>query len=179
MSSASRVLPLSGEPSLSHNWMMLRKLFGFWITCKGLPAMDSQLTRFLDSQLTRLHLHFASTKSSTFVRLASSQFKINVGRRGTNWAQSPPDLDWYLDVLDNHTTVDSAPGCLSRRRIAMMIYFKLWVLEINKVNPCARVIANLVSKWDPKIAIFLNAFLLSVMAFWFPQWLSSTPFCFP
>ncbi len=40
-------------------------------------------------------------------------------------AKSPPDLDWYLDVLDNHTTVDPAPGCLSRRRIVKMIYFKL------------------------------------------------------
>jgi hypothetical protein len=37
-----------------------------------------------------------------------------VGRRGTNWAQSPPDLDWYLDILQKHTTVDSAPRCLSR-----------------------------------------------------------------
>jgi hypothetical protein len=35
------------------------------------------------------------------------------------------DLDWYLDVLVKHTTVDSAPDCLSRRRIAKMIYFKL------------------------------------------------------
>ncbi len=24
----------------------------------------------------------------------------SVGRRGTNWSQSPPDLDWYLDVLE-------------------------------------------------------------------------------
>ncbi len=62
-----------------------------------------------------------------------------------------------------------------------MIYFKLWVLEINKVNPCAHVVANLVSKRDPKIAIFrngfpsfVNGFLLSSMAFWF----FSMPFCF-
>ncbi len=26
------------------------------------------------------------------------------GWRGTNWAQSPPDLEWYLDVLVKHTT---------------------------------------------------------------------------
>ncbi len=38
---------------------------------------------------------------------------------------NPPGLDWYLDVLQKHTTVDSAPGCLSRRRIIKMIYFKL------------------------------------------------------
>ena len=37
----------------------------------------------------------------------------------------PPNLDWYLDVLVKHTTVDSASGCLSRRRIVKMIYFKL------------------------------------------------------
>jgi hypothetical protein len=46
-----------------------------------------------------------------------SQAMINilaqlVGRRGTNKAQSRPDLDWYLDVFQKHTTVDSAPACL-------------------------------------------------------------------
>ena len=66
----------------------------------------------VDSQLTRLHLHFASTKSSTFVRLASSQLKTNVGRRGTNWAQSPPHLEWYLDVLVKHTTEIPPPAAL-------------------------------------------------------------------
>jgi hypothetical protein len=58
------------------------------------------------------------------------------------------------------------------------------------------MVANLVSKLDPKITIFLNGFpsflngfpisstaflnalLLSATAFQFPQWLSSTPFCF-
>jgi hypothetical protein len=29
----------------------------------------------------------------------TNQFDQVVGRRGTNQAQSPPDLDWYLDVL--------------------------------------------------------------------------------
>jgi hypothetical protein len=84
--------------------------------------VDSQLTKLQDSQLTRLHLHFASTKSSTFVRLASSQFKINVGRRGTNQLRL---LERYLEVLIKHTTEDPAPDCLSRRRIVRMIYFKL------------------------------------------------------
>ncbi len=28
-----------------------------------------------------------------------------------------PTLEWYLDVLVKHTTVDPAPGCLSRRHI--------------------------------------------------------------
>ncbi len=39
-------------------------------------------------------IHFEHTKciSST------------VGRRGTNQAQSSPDLEWYLDVLVKHTT---------------------------------------------------------------------------
>jgi hypothetical protein len=37
----------------------------------------------------------------------------------------PRDLDWYLDVLVKHTTVDSASNCLSRRRIVKIIYFKL------------------------------------------------------
>ena len=84
--------------------------------------VDSQLTKLQDSQLTRLHLHFASTKSSTFVLLASSQFKINVGRRGTNQLRL---LQRYFDVLVKHTTEDPAPGCLGRRRIVKMIYFKL------------------------------------------------------
>ena len=66
----------------------------------------------VDSQLTKLHLHFASTKSLTFVRLVSSQLKINVGRRGTNWAQSPPDLEWYLDNLVKHTTEILPPAVL-------------------------------------------------------------------
>ncbi len=73
--------------------------------------------------------------------LARSQLKINVGRRGTNWAQSPPDLDWCLDVLQKHTTVDSAPGCLSRRRIVKMINFKLWLLDFTKPNPCAHMLS--------------------------------------
>jgi hypothetical protein len=37
----------------------------------------------------------------------------------------PCDLDWYLDILVKHTTVVSASGCLSRRRIVKMIDFKL------------------------------------------------------
>ncbi len=41
--------------------------------------------------------------------LARSQLKINVGRRGTNWAQSPPDLDWYLDVLSWNTPLKIPP----------------------------------------------------------------------
>jgi hypothetical protein len=123
MSSASRVLPLSGEPSLSHNRMMLRKLFQFEILCKGLPAMDFQSTR--------LHLHFASTKSSTFIRLASRQLKINVGRRGTNQLHL---LERYLDIVVKHTTEippptalveGTAPVCLSRRCVIKMNYFKL------------------------------------------------------
>jgi hypothetical protein len=71
--------------------------------------MDSQLTRLLDSQLPRLHLHFASTKSSTFVRLASSQLKINVGRRDTNQLRL---LERYLDVLVKHTTEILPPAAL-------------------------------------------------------------------
>jgi hypothetical protein len=84
--------------------------------------VDSQLTKSQDSQLTKLHLHFASTKSSMFFRLASSQLIINVGRRGTNQLRL---LERYLDVLVKHTTEDPAPGCLSRRRIVKMINFKL------------------------------------------------------
>jgi hypothetical protein len=55
----------------------------------------------MDSQLTRLHLRFASTKSSTIVQLASRQLKINVGRRCTNQLCL---LERYLDVLVKHTT---------------------------------------------------------------------------
>ena len=33
--------------------------------------------------------------------------------------------------LSKHTTEDPAPGCLRRRRIAKMIYFKLWVLYFH------------------------------------------------
>ncbi len=84
--------------------------------------VDSQLTKLQDSQLTRLHLNFASTKSSTFVQLVSSQVKINVRRRGTNQLCL---LERYLDIFVKHTTEDPAPGCLSRRRIVKMIYFKL------------------------------------------------------
>jgi len=49
-------------------------------------------------------------------------FQNGVGRRGTNQLRL---LERYRDVLDKHTTEDPAPGCLSRRRIAKMIYFKL------------------------------------------------------
>jgi hypothetical protein len=45
-----------------------------------------------------------------------------VGRRGTNQLRL---LEQYLDVLVKHTTEDPAPGCLSRRHIVKMIYFKL------------------------------------------------------
>ncbi len=85
----------------------------------------------VDSQLTKLHLHFASTKSWTFVRLVSAQLKINVGRRGTNQLHL---LERYLDVLVKHTieippptalVEGTAPVCLSRRRIIKMIYFNL------------------------------------------------------
>ncbi len=86
-------------------------------------------------------------------------------------------------------------------------YFKLWVLEFNKVNPCAHVVANLVSKTRPwncqklenllgklgfsfsknpifltQNSIFFNGFPLSSTSFCFLQWLSSFPqwfFCFP
>jgi hypothetical protein len=34
-------------------------------------------------------------------------------------------LSCTLTSLSKHTTEDPAPGCLSRRRIAKMIYFKL------------------------------------------------------
>ncbi len=37
---------------------------------------------------------------------------LGVGRRGTNWAQSPPDLEWYLDVLVKHTTEIPPPAAL-------------------------------------------------------------------
>ena len=57
-----------------------------------------------------------------------------VGRRGTNQLRL---LDQYLDVLVKHTTEDPAPSCLSRRRIAKMIYFKLWVVYFHIKNPCA------------------------------------------
>jgi hypothetical protein len=69
----------------------------------GLP------TKLQDSQLTRLHQYSASTKSSTFVRLASSQLKINVGRRGTNQLRL---LERYLDVLVKHTTKIPPPTAL-------------------------------------------------------------------
>ncbi len=35
-----------------------------------------------------------------------------VGRRGTNWAQSPPDLELYLDILIKHTTEIPPPTAL-------------------------------------------------------------------
>ncbi len=38
---------------------------------------------------------------------------------------SPCDLDWYLDILVKHTTVDYASDCLSRRHIVKMLYFQL------------------------------------------------------
>ncbi len=81
----------------------------------------------VDSQLTKLNLHFASTQSWVFVQLVSRQLKLNVGRRGTNQLRL---LERYLDVLVKHTTEDPAsdclsrrnrPVCLSRRRIAKMI----------------------------------------------------------
>jgi hypothetical protein len=93
-SSVSRVLPSSGKPSLSHNRMMLRKLFQFGIICKGLPAMDSQLTR--------LHLHFASTKSSTFVQLASRQLKCLGLRRVTRPMPTTLSLFWDSTCTPSH-----------------------------------------------------------------------------
>ncbi len=86
----------------------------------------------MDSQLTKLHLHFASTQSLTFVRLVSSQLKINVGRRGTNQLRL---LERYLDVLVIHTTEIPPPGCLSRKRIVKMIYFKLeYLISLNQIH---------------------------------------------
>ncbi len=146
--------------------------WAFWL-------VGSQLTKFLDSQLTRLHLHFAPKKSLTFVWLVSSQLKINVGRRGTNWAQSPPDLEWYLGVLVKHTTEIPPPGCLSRRRILKMIHFKLWVLDFTKPNPCAHMLpvaqGKRVSKSSMAFWFSSTAFRFSSTAFQF----SSTAFCFP
>ncbi len=43
------------------------------------------------------YLRFIST-------IGQTTFPVFVGRRGTNWAQSPPDLELYLDVLVKHTT---------------------------------------------------------------------------
>ncbi len=62
-----------------------------------------------------------------------------------------PWLVWYLDALDKHTTVDSAPRCLSRRRIVKMIYFKLWVLEFNNNKPCAHMLPIAYEKRVSKI----------------------------
>ncbi len=67
-------------------------------------------------------------------------WRRTIGRRGTNSAQSPPDFEWYLDVLVKHTTEIPPPGCLSRRRIVKMIYFKLWVLDFTKPNPCTHML---------------------------------------
>ncbi len=52
-------------------------------------------------------------------------------------------LTGTLTSLLKHTTEDPAPGCLSRRRIVKMIYFKLWVLYFHIRNPCAHMLPNM------------------------------------
>ncbi len=78
------------------------------------------------------------------LHLARSQLKINVGRRGTNQLRL---FERYLDVLVKHTTEIPPPTALvegtapsARRRIVTMIYFKLWVLDFTKPNPCAHML---------------------------------------
>jgi hypothetical protein len=97
----------------------------------------------VDVYETAIHLRrYIFSIRSSFI----CDYKNDVHNNGAKcwkkrYQRAPPcDLDWYLDVLVKHTTVDSASDCLSRRRIAKMIYFKLWVLEFNKVNLCAHVL---------------------------------------
>ena len=76
------------------------------------------------------------------------------------------DLDSVpSDVLDKHTTEDPAPGCLSRRRIAKMIYFKLWVVYFHIKNPCATCYqshsGNGISKLKNLLEISRNPSLIS------------------
>ena len=76
------------------------------------------------------------------------------------------DLDSVpSDVLDKHTTEDPAPGCLSRRRIAKMIYFKLWVVYFHLKNPCATCYqshsGNGISKTKNLLEISRNPSLIS------------------
>ncbi len=176
----------------------------FWLVLKNIRILNI-LT--VDSQLTKLHLHFASTKSSTFVRLASRQLKINVGRRGTNWAQSPPDLEWYLDVLVKHTTEVPPPaalveGVLLRWFILSCEYF----ISLNQIHAhtCYQphvgnespILENLSEiSWNPspisrcpspkiqfsshKIQFSPIGFLLTSMAFCFLQRLSAVFNGFP
>jgi hypothetical protein len=77
---------------------------------------------------------------------------LSNGRRGTNELNVLLTLTWCLYVLQKHTTVDSAPGCLSRRRIVKMIYFKLRVLDFTKPNPCAHMLPVAYGKRVSKIA---------------------------
>ncbi len=55
-------------------------------------------------------------------------------------------LSCNLMSLSKHTTEDPAPGCLSRRRIAKMIYFKLWVLYFHIENLCANMLPRATSR---------------------------------
>ncbi len=141
-----------------------------------------------------------------------SQAMINilaqlVGRRGTNKAQSRPDLDWYLDVFQKHTTVDSAPACLveglSLRWFILGCEYCISISEIHAhtcyqphVGNESPILENLLEiSWNPSpISRFLSpkiqfssheiqfspiSFLLSSMAFRFLQWLSAFFNIFP
>ncbi len=52
-------------------------------------------------------------------------------------------LTGTLMSLLKHTTEDPTPGCLSRRCIVKMIYFKLSVLYFHIRNPCAHMLPNM------------------------------------
>jgi hypothetical protein len=70
---------------------------------------------------TRFQWFLSNTPRSSFKKLIVSTPSLLQGLL----EEEVPTEDWYLDVLQKHTTVDSASGCLSRRRIVKMIYFKL------------------------------------------------------
>jgi hypothetical protein len=76
--------------------------------------------------------------------------KKAVGRRGTNQLCL---LEQYLDILVKHTT-EIPPPIVLVEGISLRWLFILGCKYVgtNHVNPCMHVVANLVSKQDPKIA---------------------------
>ena len=82
-------------------------------------------------------------------------------------------LTGTLTSLLKHTTEDPAPGCLSRRCIVKMIYFKLWVLYFQIRNPCAHMLPHATSRIGEMGLKIFNGFLIFFNGF--PIFLNGFP----
>ncbi len=104
-----------------HNAMAYDRYWFFWAAMKGISLASTH-------NPIRLSLKFGHNVLEEEV---PTELKVLLTLTGT------------LTSLLKHTAGDPAPGCLSRRRIVKMIYFKLQVLYFHIRNPCTHMLPNM------------------------------------